>query len=211
MKYNRLTLIKLSHKDNWGKQYWLCECDCGNIKTYRLSHIKQGRTKSCGCLNAEQRINGATHGHARGDKASRTYVSYQHIKARCNNPKHKQYPDYGGRGITVCDRWLESFENFLADMGECPDGLTIERLDNDLGYSPDNCIWADMVAQANNRRSSRIIKFDGKSLTIAEWSRETGIKHGTISWRLAQGWSVHDALFLALEPNTFTRHSERNV
>ena len=112
---------------------------------------------------------------------------------RCENPKNQKYGDYGGRGIKVCRRWLK-FENFLADMGECPPGLTIERKDNDKGYFPGNCIWASRAQQAKNRRYCRRITFNGKTQLLDAWAEETGIASMTLRGRLNAGWSVKQAL-----------------
>jgi len=130
-----------------GRAAWNCVCDCGNEKVISTEHIN--RVKSCGCFQLE-RTSAAnrTHGHTK----TRTYRIWTGMKQRCSNQKTNSYADYGGRGIKVCDRWLHSFENFLADMGECPPGLEIDRADNDGNYEPGNCQWATEKTQANNRR-----------------------------------------------------------
>ena len=112
---------------------------------------------------------------------------------RCHNPKVKAYADYGARGISVCERW-HTFENFLEDMGIPDDGMTLERKKNDLGYSKENCVWATKTTQANNRRSSKIIEFNGASRTQAEWEDEFGLRKGQIYDRLSKGWSIERAL-----------------
>lgn len=122
----------------------LCRCDCGVEVVRLVCHLRSGGTTSCGC---KVRI----HGHA-GAERTPTYISWMSMRARCTNPNHRDYRHYGGRGITVCDRWIDSFENFLADMGERPSGTTIDRIDNDAGYELGNCRWADAVTQRRNRR-----------------------------------------------------------
>ena len=115
------------------------------------------------------------------------------MKQRCLNPSCKSYSDYGGRGITVCDRWL-SFTNFLADMGNPPKGQTIERIDNNSGYSPDNCKFVTRVQQQNNRRVNRVLTVDGISKTVRQWEHACGFKRGTITSRLGYGWSNIEAV-----------------
>lgn len=112
---------------------------------------------------------------------------------RCSNPKHKTYAEYGGSGVTVCDRWL-SFDKFLADMGEKPVGASIDRLDNSKGYEPGNCRWATTIQQANNKTNNRLIEFRGETRTVSQWARVLGITQSTLSYRLQHGWSEHDAL-----------------
>jgi hypothetical protein len=115
---------------------------------------------------------------------------------RCENPKSIEYEVYGGRGITVCDRWRISFENFLADMGDRPTPKhTIDRIDNAIGYCPENCRWATMKEQQRNRRNNRLISFDGKTATLAEWAEISGNSSDIISWRIKQGWNLRSAIF----------------
>ncbi|MFT4064360.1 hypothetical protein [Paraburkholderia sp.] len=122
-----------------------------------------------------------------------TYNVWMCMNQRCRNPKNTAYPDYGGRGITVCERWLD-FANFLEDMGVKPPGLTLERLRGEEGYSKENCVWATRTAQNRNRRNNVVIELDGKKMTMAEWSREVGIAPRTLAHRLKLGWSAEKTL-----------------
>lgn len=132
--------------------YWLCECDCGKIKSIRGSHLKQGKIRSCGCLRKIG--NRLKHGHDRKGNQSKTYRAWYHMKERCGNLNCKEYKYYGGRGICVCERWLQ-FDNFLKDVGEIPKGLTLDRINNEGNYEPNNFRLATMKQQANNRRNSK--------------------------------------------------------
>lgn len=164
---------------------------CGEERERTVSHVRTGYVKSCHCTNKTRAIR---HGHASTGAETTTYQAWASMKKRCLNPTHASFSDYGGRGITVCSRWLESFENFLADMGECPDGLSLERGDNDKGYSQENCRWATLMEQNSNRRSNTWITFNGKTLTVTQWARELGMKKNTLIERFRRGQSAESAL-----------------
>lgn len=150
-----------------------CICDCGNERLVKVGHFNSGKIKSCGC-------HAGRHGHA-GSKRSRTYISYHNMMARCHKPENKRYKDYGAKGIFVCDRWRDSFHNFLDDMGECPEGETIDRIDNNKGYEPGNCRWATRSKNQRNRSVSKIWIVNGFSFeTMADASREFNVSISTI-------------------------------
>ena len=172
-----------------------CQCSCGKETVAHEGHVATGHTRSCGCLDVDTVIaRSLTHGSARRGKITRTYLTWCDMKKRCLNPEATGYPNYGGRGIIICDRWLNSFENFLEDMGEKPPGSMIERKNNDGPYTEDNCRWATRREQNNNRRNNRWFEHDGKRMTIAQWEQFMGWKRGGILNRLRQGWSFTKAI-----------------
>lgn len=178
-----------------------CRCDCGTEKLVREDHLKSGTTTSCGCYHRDVTRKTASrqfarHGYSVGGRADTTLTVWNSLRARCSNPKNKAYADYGARGIRVCERWLgpAGFANFLADMGDRPTGMTIDRIDNDGNYEPGNCRWADYKTQARNNRRNRVLHCFGESLTVAGWSERTGIGSSTILNRLRSGWDAQRAI-----------------
>ncbi len=190
-KFGRLIVLKRMNKDKQGNYCWLCKCDCKKETIILGSSLRSGNTKSCGCLQKEIVTK---HGHNRGNKQTKIYQSWRDMIQRCTNPNHKYYKDYGGRGITVCKRWLK-FENFNEDMGKSwKPGLTIERRKNKEGYSPENCYWATRTEQQRNTRYNRLITCFNKTQLLIEWSEETGIPSNIILWRINHGWPPEKAL-----------------
>lgn len=191
-RFGRLTVLYLLPERKNKKAVWKCRCDCGNETSVVGYRLTTGVTQSCGCYQTEcMRKNGArsaTHGNSK----SRLYKMWQSMKGRCNNQNNPKYPMYGARGISVCEEWLDfgNFFQWAMNNGYDPDApknaCTIDRIDNDKGYFPENCRFADACVQDNNRRNNTTIFFNGESHTIAEWSRITGISKYKISYRYRQ-------------------------
>ena len=179
--FGRLTVLR--HVPN---AFCLCLCSCGQERTVSARSLRNGHTKSCGCLRKEIMT---SHGHTK----TREYGTWADMKNRCHNPKHKGFKGYGGRGIKVCDRWFDSFENFLEDMGPRPKGHSLDRKDNDGNYCPENCHWATRRQQAGNKRTSRLIEYRGRTQCLADWAFELGMRKNCLSYRLDAGWSVSRA------------------
>jgi hypothetical protein len=184
--FGRLTVI--SRANNIGKQTaWNCLCVCGNTKVVMSAHLHSGNTASCGCFRKEV---ATTHGMTH----TKTFRTWTHMRDRCYNKSDKRYNCYGGRGISVCDRWLDSFENFFTDMGEAPKNMSIDRINVNGNYCPENCRWATSEQQGNNTRTNHFLELGKERLTIAQWSRKTGIGTATIIKRIALGWPINDVL-----------------
>lgn len=171
---------------------WECVCDCGNTTVVLGTLLRNGKTRSCGCL---QIIAATKHGM----RYVPEYRIWKHMRGRCLCPSDKSFDRYGGRDISICQRWYDSFENFYADMGPRPSPKhSIDRIDNMSGYSPENCRWATAATQANNRRSNHLITYNGQTRTITEWEQVTGIKSATLRKRLKLGWTIQRTLTMPI-------------
>lgn len=192
-RFGRLEVIKRAN--NKGKEpFWLCKCDCGNFKEISGSRLRTGKTKSCGCLKSKgivktnvDRVCNKTHGMS----DTRLYRIYNKMKLRCYSKVNKAYKGYGGRGITICQEWLDDFMNFYnwAMENGYSDDLSIDRIDNDKGYFPENCRWTTAKEQANNTRSTVFLTYKGETKPASEWSKITGIRQNTLTMRKRNGWS----------------------
>ena len=187
-KFGRLTVIDRAENARCGRTMWRCKCECGNeIVAFGLN-ISRGATKSCGCLY-EERAHRLSH--------TRLHRIWTGMKTRCTNPKHHEFHNYGGRGITVCDEWKNDFQSFYdwAISNGYADDLTIDRVDNNRGYSPENCRWITNNEQQNNRNCNRMITYNGKTQTLTKWADELGIKRVTLQARITRyNWNVDRAL-----------------
>lgn len=178
------------------KTAWIFQCDCGNEAILALERVRCGMTKSCGCLRADVTAKRSiTHGHKVGRKTSRTLKSYEHAKGRCFNPKDPKYVHYGMRGITMCQEWANSFQAFLDYMGDCPENMTLGRIDVNKGYEPGNCRWETSYQQARARTDNVWVEHNGARMILKDFAAEVGVKykslHALIRYR---GMNVEDAV-----------------
>lgn len=201
--FGRLTVT--ARAENMGtRARWSCSCSCGGTTEASGTALRTGKVQSCGCLPAERgRVWGATARKTHGASRTAEHDTWLQMRARCERDTDPRYPGYGGRGIKVCARWRGDFASFLADMGPRPDGMSIDRIDNDQGYdcgkcddcaargvTKTNCRWATSRTQANNMRSNRLVTLDGETLTLATWGRRLDIPLSTLRSRLARGAST---------------------
>lgn len=187
-RFGRLTVVSCAGRTSSRQAKWRCICDCGNITIVSGGNLRSGNTTSCGCSRKGKCI----------DK--HLYFTWRDMRQRCSLPHHPSYCNYGARGIIVCDEWNQSFENFQSwayKHGWSPDihsTITIDRVDNDGPYSPENCRFTDRWTQANNRRCTKYLTLNGRTKSISAWSRETGICQSTLYRRLDMGWPVERVL-----------------
>ena len=204
-QFERLTVIRRHPQSNARHQaQWECKCNCkeGNIVLVPTTSLTRMITRSCGCLRKEIASNQST---KHGMRNTAEYSVWSGIKNRCYNEKEKSYLDYGGRGIVMCDEWKDSFEAFYRDMSLRPSSVhTIERNDNDKGYSKENCHWSTRKEQANNRRTSLYYELNGESKTLQEWCDELDLKYSTLYARLKRGIVFEEAIqFVEYKAITF--------
>lgn len=172
-------------RENSPLRFAFFKCKCGNEFSAVISKLKNGHTKSCGCLQKEVlAARNNVHGFTRRGKRLKEYNIWLHIKRRCTNPNTQNFKRWGGRGITMCKRWSSSFINFMSDMGNCPENYSIDRIDNDGNYEPSNCRWASQIEQCNNTSKNIKVTYNGEVKTISEWSRVLGIPYATLRFRI---------------------------
>jgi len=176
----------------------LCKCHCGKVFETDKDNFLNNGVRSCGCKQFAKRT--TTHGMSK----SKEYHCWVDMKMRCYNTNNKAFENYGGRGITVCERWNNSFESFLKDMGFCPkDKQSIDRLDVNGNYCKENCKWADFTEQANNKRNSRILAYNGKSQTLTQWAKELKVPEPSLRFRLKRKWSIERTLTTPIRKMTY--------
>jgi len=191
-RFGRLIVLRRDTSRLGRHVFWCCLCDCGNETIVRGTDLRAGSTKSCGCLQRKRahQAHRCTHGMT----GSPEYRAWLDMLNRCKNPRNRDYHHYGERGIQVCERWLK-FEAFYADIGKRPSlKHTLERTDNNAGYSPENCIWATRTQQNRNTRSNHRITYAGETRLLTGWAEIIGIAYTTLEARLRRGWSVEQAL-----------------
>ena len=206
-RFDRLkVLTKTERKSTVGLRYWLCKCNCGNFIEVRGSELVYGSVKSCGCKKREHLIKINTkHGlgsYNNGERSKR----WCGMIDRCYNTENKQYKNYGGRGIKICDRWRDSLENFYNDMGDPPSSRhTIDRIDNNGDYCPENCKWYTKQEQVNNRRNTKFITFKGETKPLSTWAQDLNICYITLYRRLRK-WGANRALTTPLMQEYSSRY-----
>lgn len=203
-KFGRLTVIELDHVEHtkrsknktYNREYYKCACECGNEVVVSKEGLKYRYTQSCGCLKLETSIKNLKNKNNHGLSNTKLYKIYADIKSRCFNSKKISYKNYGGRGITMCEEWLE-FENFYnwAINNGYKEGLTIERIDVNGNYEEKNCKWIPLEEQAKNRRDTHFVTYNGKTYCVTEWATIVGLKRSTLEARINNyGWNIEKAL-----------------
>lgn len=194
-KFGRLTVIDKHGKDRFGNILWNCICECGKIKITKTHHLLKGICKSCGCIHKE--------GNSRTHKMSgtRIYNIWHGMIERCYNANSASYSNYGGRGITVCSSWKKGFSTFYkwASKNGYANNLTIDRINVNGNYKPNNCRWVNIKEQANNKRTNIVINYNGKNKTLKQWSEDLEMSYSCLRHRLYRGWSEEETL--SVPPN----------
>ena len=203
LKFGRLKVVERAPNSKTGKTRWACQCDCGNpnLKIVFGCSLKSGRTKSCGCLARETKVRNGKKNITHGETHTRLYKIWCGMRSRCNYPKNIEYHNYGGRGITYCKEWetYELFRDWALNNGY-QKYLTLERIDCDKNYCPENCKWATMKEQQNNRRNTVRFVVEGVEHSVSEWSEISGIAAPTLVWRLKNGWNENE-MFMPVNLN----------
>lgn len=191
-KFGRLTVVECAGKSKCGNYIWKCKCECGSTCFVKGAYLVNGNTKSCGCLR--QRWTHTTHGLSK----TPIYKVWRSMKERCLSPQTSNFADYGGRGIKICERWLNSFENFYEDVSKLPHfgekGYSLDRIDNNGDYCPENVRWADRKTQCRNRRNNVVVEYQGRKMTLEDAVEKSKICRGTLLSRIKKG-DTGDYLF----------------
>lgn len=197
-RFGRLVVIGRDLSNKSKRVYWICKCDCGGVKSIEGTRLKNKNTVSCGCFRREESANRKTTHNLTNTPL---YAEWARIKRRCYNKNMKCYKDYGGRGITVCKEWLNDPASFIewSKSHGYHEGLSLDRIDNNGGYSPDNCRWTTKKVQANNTRRNHYITFNKETHTLSEWSEKMNINYSVLKYRIKSGWSVEKAFNTPIE------------
>lgn len=196
-RFERLIVLEKAKSDNCGHTRWKCKCDCGNITVVNGCDLKRQKIKSCGCLHKQITKIVAMNNKKHGKSKTRLYKIWSGVKSRCYYQKNIEYMNYGGRGIKVCNEWLNkengfmNFYNWAINNGY-KENLTIDRIDNNGNYEPNNCRWITYIEQENNKRNNTLIQYKDKQYTLAQLSRKIGINSATLSWRIKHNWNENE-------------------
>lgn len=196
-KFGKLTVMTYAGKkfaSGANRHFWTCKCDCGVIKDFSVNSL-QHNSRSCGCSHKVASRRNGQKNKKHGLTGAPEYRAWRSMRGRCLDPKHPAYHNYGRRGITVCQRWLD-FESFYSDMGARPsEKHSLERKNNEKGYEPSNCRWATVKEQGQNRRTNRLVEYKGEVKSIAEWERDLGLSYGTLWARIyRRKWPINAAM-----------------
>lgn len=203
-KFGRWAVIRLHPERSGHNVMWLCRCECGVERAVAKCSLVYGKSTSCGCYNSEcSKKRFTTHSKSK----TTLYRIYTSMLRRCYDEGCPQFCDYGGRGIEVCERWRTGFEAFYADMGDRPEDKSLDRIDNDGPYSPENCRWATRSEQANNRRDSKWVEYRGKTQTLRQWANELTLDYDLVKYRINRGWTPDEAFTLPLHSRPLSSRS----
>lgn len=225
--FSRLTVVRYYGKNKYNNNLWKCKCECGNETIVPATLLRQGNTRSCGCLQKEKATKHLmditiTHGLSRDSqgKKTRLYQIWSGMKTRCFNANVQEYPRYGGRGISMCSEWIDNFKAFhgWAMANGYKDNLEIDRIDVDGDYEPSNCRWVTTLKQSNNRRTNKLVTYNGETKTLSEWARWAELEYVTFWNRLKNGWEFDRAIAIPtltygrkIKPNGRSKESEIRV
>jgi hypothetical protein len=204
-RFGRLTVLEFDHKDKYYNSYWKCRCDCGNELIATAGRLRSGHSKSCGCYSRERAAEVCKTRTTHNLSKHPLYGVWSNMIARCENPKNPDFQNwYGSKGVTVCDEWRNDFKVFYdwAMLNGYKKGLTIDRVNGEGNYEPDNCRWVTPKKQANNTSRNKLIEFEGETRTLSEWADYLGINYHTLQGRIRRSWSVKDAFNIPILKNT---------
>ncbi len=195
-RYGRLNVTRELGMNKHSQAVYECDCDCGTKGIHVVGmNLYTGNARSCGCLQREAVTETGHNNRVHGGAGTPEYDAWTSMRKRCLNPERSEYRNYGERGIKICEEWLNSFEAFLDDMGPRPTKThTLERIDNEKGYEPDNCCWETRKQQCRNKRTNVIVRYRGKDWVLCELAEHLGIGRSTLSYRIRQGWPIEQAV-----------------